>query len=77
MTAEALAGPEPCREAACGDTTRWLCDTYGYCGQDGGADAAPKPAAAGHGCAVTGGAPGVAPLLLAAFALLRTRRRRP
>jgi hypothetical protein len=36
MTAEALAGPEPCREAACAETTRWLCDTYGYCGHDGG-----------------------------------------
>jgi photosystem II stability/assembly factor-like uncharacterized protein len=77
MTAEALAGPEPCREAACAETSRWLCDTYGYCGRDGGPGAAPDGGVArapGASCGVAGRSrPGS--LLLLVF--LVTRRRRP
>jgi len=80
MTAEALAGPEPCREAACAETTRWLCDTYGYCGHDGGLTPADGGVARAPGasCGVAGRP---APGLLSGLAALAcgrraTRRRR-
>jgi hypothetical protein len=74
MTAEALAGPEPCREAACVETTRWLCDTYGYCGPerpDAAVTDGPTRAPASS-CAVgSKGSPGL--LLVAALAALARR----
>jgi hypothetical protein len=78
LTAEALAGPEPCRQAACAETSRWLCDTYGYCGHDGGApDAAARgPGAAGCACGVASGQPGAPALLAFLVLLIRSRRGR-
>jgi len=51
LAAEGLAGPEPCRAAACAETSRWLCDTYGLCGRDGGVGDAATSVNSNGGCA--------------------------
>ena len=84
-----VAGARSCVKSRCLATEVWLCQLFGQCAPDGGADALPSPDAASatprsSGCSCTLGGragPGLFPALVAGLLLVwrrsRPRARRP